>query len=80
LVWLIVLALIVIIALVLYWQLILAEGAYLGAPLVTLLYDLTAERYNKIKEFDQVGEDLTGYMPNPGQWFWMWRPEPAESR
>ena len=58
-VWLIVLALIVIIALVLYWQLILAEGAYLGAPLVTLLYDLTAERYNKIKEFDQVGEDLT---------------------
>jgi hypothetical protein len=38
------------IGLLLYWQLILAEGAYLGAPLVALLYDWTAEHYNKIKE------------------------------
>jgi ubiquinone/menaquinone biosynthesis C-methylase UbiE len=27
--------------------------------LVAFLYDLTAERYNGIKEFDEVGEDLT---------------------
>ncbi len=41
----------------LYWQLIIAEGAYLGAPLVALLYDWTAEKYNAIKQFDQGGED-----------------------
>ena len=57
--WLIVLGLVVILGLVLYWQFILAEGAYLGTSLVALLYDLTAERYNRIKEFDEVGEDLT---------------------
>jgi ubiquinone/menaquinone biosynthesis C-methylase UbiE len=51
--WLVVLAVIMIAGLLLYWQLILAEGAYLGAPLVALLYDWTAERYNKIKEFNQ---------------------------
>ncbi len=55
-VWLIVLVVIFIVALVLYWQLIVAEGAYLGAPLVALLYDWTAERYNKIKEFDEAME------------------------
>jgi len=46
------------VGLVLYWQLILAEGAYLGAPLVALLYDWTAPRYNKLKEFDQATEDF----------------------
>jgi ubiquinone/menaquinone biosynthesis C-methylase UbiE len=46
------------IALLLYWQLILAEGAYLGARLVALLYDWTAERYNKIKDFDWQIEAL----------------------
>jgi len=48
----------VLVGLVLYWQLILAEGAYLGAPLVALLYDWTAPRYNKLKEFDQATEDF----------------------
>ncbi|MBN1995789.1 MAG: class I SAM-dependent methyltransferase [Anaerolineae bacterium] len=47
---------ILIIGLILYWQLILAEGAYLGAPLVALLYDWTAERYNKIKDFNREME------------------------
>ncbi len=49
---------ILIIGLILYWQLILAEGAYLGAPLVALLYDWTAERYNRIKEFEVESEDF----------------------
>lgn len=40
-----------------YWQLIIAEGAYLGAPLVALLYDWTAEKYNSIKEFNDDDED-----------------------
>jgi ubiquinone/menaquinone biosynthesis C-methylase UbiE len=40
-----------------------AEGAYLGAPLVALLYDWTAERYNKIKAFDETEEDITLGLP-----------------
>ncbi len=50
---------IVLIAMFLYWQLIVTEGAYLGASTVALLYDWTAERYNGIKEFDEYGEQLT---------------------
>jgi ubiquinone/menaquinone biosynthesis C-methylase UbiE len=46
----------IIIGLILYWQLIIAEGAYLGAPLVALMYDWTAARYNSIKEFDPESE------------------------
>jgi ubiquinone/menaquinone biosynthesis C-methylase UbiE len=57
LIWLFIL-IIIIIGLLAYWQFILAEGAYLGAPLVALLYDWTAERYNKIKEFDESEEDI----------------------
>lgn len=52
------LVIIFLIGLLLYWQLILAEGAYLGAPLVALLYDWTAERYNNIKEFEAEAEDF----------------------
>ncbi len=52
------LVILLIIGLILYWQLIVAEGAYLGAPLVALLYDWTAERYNKIKEFEWEAEDF----------------------
>ena len=55
---LITLVILLILGLILYWQLILAEGAYLGAPLVALLYDWTAERYNKIKEFEPQAEDF----------------------
>src|SRR5262249_9520022 len=35
----------------LYWQLVVAEGAYLGRRVVTLLYDLFAFRYEKVKQF-----------------------------
>lgn len=56
-IWLVLLTLIFLIGLILYWQLIIAEGAYLGAPLVALLYDWTAERYNSIKEFEAASED-----------------------
>lgn len=57
--WIIAIILILIVGLIVYWQLIIAEGAYLGAPLVALLYDWTAERYNNIKEFDEDLEALT---------------------
>lgn len=59
LVWILIIALVVLVGLLLYWQFIVAEGAYLGAPLVALLYDWTAERYNRIKQFDDASEDLT---------------------
>jgi ubiquinone/menaquinone biosynthesis C-methylase UbiE len=62
-VWLAVFAIVLIVGLLLYWQLILAEGAYLGAPLVALLYDWTAERYNKIKDFNEEMEAL--YLGRP---------------
>lgn len=57
--WIIVtLIILLVVSLIVYWQFILAEGAYLGAPLVALLYDWTAERYNKIKEFEWEAEDF----------------------
>ncbi|HNT74324.1 MAG TPA: class I SAM-dependent methyltransferase [Anaerolineae bacterium] len=44
---------------VLYWQLILAEGAYLGRRVVALLYNWSAHVYDRIKAFD----------PGYEQWF-----------
>ena len=49
---LVVIVLLAVIALVLYWQLIIAEGAYLGPRVVALLYDVIAHRYNRIKQFN----------------------------
>lgn len=56
--WLVIITAVVAVGLLAYWQFIIAEGAYLGAPLVALLYDWTAEKYNSIKEFDPADEDL----------------------
>lgn len=38
-------------AALIYWQLILAEGAYLGPRVVAWTYDLVARRYDTIKQF-----------------------------
>lgn len=46
---------IIVIAL-LYWLLIVTEGTYLGPRVVTLLYDWTASRYDRIKELQFVHE------------------------
>lgn len=43
----------------LYWQLIIAEGAYLGRRVVTFLYDRSARIYDRIKQYD----------PGYEQWF-----------
>ncbi|MGQ9586429.1 MAG: class I SAM-dependent methyltransferase [Anaerolineae bacterium] len=40
-----------------YWQLVIAEGAYLGARAVALLYDWTAHRYDRIKRFRSEEEE-----------------------
>jgi len=57
-IWLI---LLVLLALLLYWELIITEGAHLGPRVVVWLYDLTAPRYERIKKFDPETEtDLIG--------------------
>jgi len=47
---------IVLLGLLLYWQLIIAEGTYLGPRVVTLLYDWSAHIYERIKQFDAGAE------------------------
>jgi len=39
-----------------YWQIIVAEGAYLGPKVVAWTYDKVARRYDAIKQFDQREE------------------------
>lgn len=41
-----------------YWQLVIAEGALIGQWLVTLLYDLSASRYDNIKKYDTDMESM----------------------
>jgi ubiquinone/menaquinone biosynthesis C-methylase UbiE len=40
----------IILAVLLYWLLITTEGTYLGAGVVTLLYDWTAKGYDRLKD------------------------------
>ena len=54
---------IVALGLLLYWQLIVAEGTYLGTTVVTLLYDIVAGRYDRIKGFD--ADDETRFLGKP---------------
>jgi ubiquinone/menaquinone biosynthesis C-methylase UbiE len=56
--WAAIVIFIAIIAGFLYWQLILAEGAYLGRQIVALLYDWSARIYDRIKQFDPGYEQL----------------------
>jgi ubiquinone/menaquinone biosynthesis C-methylase UbiE len=39
-------------ALLLYWELIIVEGAHLGPKVVVWLYDIAAPRYERIKQFN----------------------------
>lgn len=50
--------LIAVIAIVAYWQLVVTEGAYLGRPIVALMYDWFAPRYDKVKEFDPANDAI----------------------
>ena len=47
---------VVLLGLVLYWQLIIAEGTYLGPRIVVLLYDWSAHIYERIKQYDTGDE------------------------
>jgi SAM-dependent methyltransferase len=46
----------VLLGLLLYWQLIIAEGTYLGPRIVTLMYDWSARAYERIKQYDAGDE------------------------
>ncbi len=46
-----------------YWQLVIAEGVYLGPRVVALLYDQVARRYNAIKHFE--GQDEMWFLGAP---------------
>jgi SAM-dependent methyltransferase len=50
------LAFLLLVALLAYWQLVMAEGVYLGPRVVSLLYDWTARRYNAIKCYSASDE------------------------
>ncbi|MCB8924661.1 MAG: methyltransferase domain-containing protein [Ardenticatenaceae bacterium] len=47
-----------VLALLLYWLLITTEGVYLGRRVVVWLYDITAHKYDGIKEFDEDAEQF----------------------
>ena len=56
----------VLLGLLLYWQLIVAEGTYLGPRVVVLLYDLSARVYERIKQFDAGAEQWFLGLPLAG--------------
>jgi ubiquinone/menaquinone biosynthesis C-methylase UbiE len=55
--WILLALALIVLALAVYWQLVIAEGAYLGRRVVTLLYDWSAPGYNRLKGFDDEEED-----------------------
>jgi ubiquinone/menaquinone biosynthesis C-methylase UbiE len=59
--WIVVALAIVVVGLILYWLLVITEGTYLGQPIVTWLYDITARRYDNIKQYDSnIESDFLG--------------------
>lgn len=54
---------IALIALILYWLLIVSEGVYLGRRVVIWLYDRAARRYDRIKQFNPQHDHATLAVP-----------------
>jgi ubiquinone/menaquinone biosynthesis C-methylase UbiE len=50
------LLILVALGLLVYWQLVIAEGTHLGPGIVTLLYDWSAKAYERIKQYDTGDE------------------------
>jgi ubiquinone/menaquinone biosynthesis C-methylase UbiE len=57
--WLLVLPAILLLGGIAYWLLVTTEGVYLGRRVVVWLYDITAHKYDAIKEFNRDDERLT---------------------
>ncbi|GMQ79303.1 MAG: hypothetical protein BMS9Abin02_1878 [Anaerolineae bacterium] len=49
-------SIILLLSAIIYWLLVTTEGAFLGRRTVVWLYDITAHRYDKIKQFDSEDE------------------------
>jgi ubiquinone/menaquinone biosynthesis C-methylase UbiE len=60
---LLILPVLALIALLLYWQIVWAEGSYLGKRPVAWLYNVVAHRYNDIKQY--TAEDDARYLGEP---------------
>jgi ubiquinone/menaquinone biosynthesis C-methylase UbiE len=56
--WITILLTTAVLALLLYWLLITTEGVYLGRRVVVWLYDITAHKYDGIKEFEPDAEQF----------------------
>ncbi len=54
---------IILLGVVLYWQLAIAEGAYLGRTVVMWLYDWFAPRYDNVKQFRPALDTVMLAMP-----------------
>lgn len=57
-IWLTIILTTAVLALLLYWLLVTTEGVYLGRRVVVWLYDITAHKYDGIKEFDADAEQF----------------------
>lgn len=49
--------------LLLYWLLVSTEGVFLGRRVVVWLYDITAHRYDRIKQYDLADEQILVVRP-----------------
>jgi hypothetical protein len=81
------LAAIALVAALVYWEFVLAEGVHLGPRVVAFLYDWVARRYNSIKQFDPayeewfIGEPLARHcLDAVTHGCWTWRPAPGVCR
>ena len=57
-VWFLIIVGVIAIGLFLYWLLVTTEGVYLGRRVVIWLYDVTAQKYDRIKQFDAADEQF----------------------
>lgn len=57
--WIVLAVTILALGVVIYWLFVVTEGVYLGRKMVVWLYDLTAKKYDGIKQFDAEHEQLT---------------------
>lgn len=55
--WFVFVVILILFFLFLYWTIVISEGTYFGARFVAWLYDLSARRYDRVKEFNDEEED-----------------------
>ena len=57
-IWFLVVLLLLLLAALYYWLFVITEGVYLGRRMVVWLYDVTAHKYDEIKQYD---EEMEGF-------------------